>query len=114
MARDRTIANSGSEARDHLANERTFLAWVRTALGIVGLGVLVVKVLDIESLAATIAGLGLVALGALSLVYGSYRYMRVATLLTEGRFPVARRGPMLLGGLSLAAVLGGLAWIFMH
>src|SRR5438270_681550 len=24
--------------RDHLANERTFLAWVRTALGLVGIG----------------------------------------------------------------------------
>jgi putative membrane protein len=24
--------------RDHLANERTFLAWVRTALGLIGLG----------------------------------------------------------------------------
>lgn len=24
--------------RDHLANERTFLAWIRTALGLIGLG----------------------------------------------------------------------------
>ncbi len=24
--------------RDHLANERTFLAWVRTALGLIGMG----------------------------------------------------------------------------
>src|SRR5260370_28907986 len=27
-----------SRIRDHLANERTFLAWVRTALGLIGLG----------------------------------------------------------------------------
>lgn len=27
-----------SSIRDHLANERTFLAWVRTALGLIGLG----------------------------------------------------------------------------
>ena len=27
-----------NRARDHLANERTFLAWVRTALGLIGLG----------------------------------------------------------------------------
>jgi putative membrane protein len=26
------------KVRDHLANERTFLAWVRTALGLIGLG----------------------------------------------------------------------------
>ena len=34
------VENLESTARDHLANERTFLAWVRTALGLVGLGVL--------------------------------------------------------------------------
>ena len=27
-----------SRVRDHLANERTFLAWVRTALGLIGIG----------------------------------------------------------------------------
>jgi putative membrane protein len=30
---------AGSDkTRDHLANERTFLAWVRTSLGLIGLG----------------------------------------------------------------------------
>jgi putative membrane protein len=29
---------SANRVRDHLANERTFLAWVRTALGLIGLG----------------------------------------------------------------------------
>ena len=33
------VLNSGSTARDHLANERTFLAWARTGLGFVALGV---------------------------------------------------------------------------
>lgn len=28
----------GGHATEHLANERTFLAWVRTALGLVGIG----------------------------------------------------------------------------
>lgn len=29
---------AGEYVREHLANERTFLAWVRTALGLIGLG----------------------------------------------------------------------------
>jgi putative membrane protein len=29
---------SSARVRDHLANERTFLAWVRTSLGLIGLG----------------------------------------------------------------------------
>ena len=32
-----------NELRDHLANERTFLAWMRTAITIVGLGFVVAK-----------------------------------------------------------------------
>ncbi|GME22684.1 Ergosterol biosynthesis ERG4/ERG24 [Neofusicoccum parvum] len=33
--------NAGSVARDHLASERTFLAWLRTGLGFVALGIAV-------------------------------------------------------------------------
>src|SRR5690349_11464639 len=40
MSRGETTAISRSKGRiaDHLANERTFLAWIRTALGLIGLG----------------------------------------------------------------------------
>eukprot|EP01051_Picozoa_sp_SAG22_P015547 SAG22_NODE_2046_length_3086_cov_3.806495_2_plen_289_part_00 len=33
------VANTESTARDHLANERTFLAWARSGMAFVGLGV---------------------------------------------------------------------------
>lgn len=33
------VSNTGSTARDHLANERTYLAWLRTSLALVLLGV---------------------------------------------------------------------------
>lgn len=36
---ERDVINTGSTARDHLANERTFLAWARTGVGFVALGV---------------------------------------------------------------------------
>lgn len=29
---NKTVDNTGNTARDHLANERTFLAWLRTAI----------------------------------------------------------------------------------
>src|SRR4051812_16870741 len=45
---------SPSRARDHLANERTFLAWVRTALGLLGLGFVLARMgLFLEQLALT-------------------------------------------------------------
>lgn len=47
-----TYDNTGSVARDHLASERTFLAWIRTGLGFVALGIAVERFsqLDLESL----------------------------------------------------------------
>ena len=41
------VPNSGSTARDHLANERTFLAWARTGLTFVGLGVAIDSLLRV-------------------------------------------------------------------
>ncbi|KAK8005196.1 hypothetical protein PG990_011233 [Apiospora arundinis] len=44
--------NTGSVARDHLASERTFLAWMRTGLGFVALGIAIERFsqLDLEDL----------------------------------------------------------------
>jgi putative membrane protein len=38
LAREPGPRQPGGHVTDHLANERTFLAWVRTALGLIGLG----------------------------------------------------------------------------
>ena len=52
IPRTPTYANTGSVARDHLASERTFLAWIRTGLGFVALGIAVERFsqLDLETL----------------------------------------------------------------
>lgn len=43
--------------RDHLANERTFLAWVRTALGLIGLGFVLARMgLFLRQIAETVPG----------------------------------------------------------
>ncbi len=39
---DKKIGNSARVA-DHLANERTFLAWIRTAIALMGFGFVIVK-----------------------------------------------------------------------
>ena len=42
-APQKLTSKSDGNARDHLANERTFLAWVRTSIGIMAFGFVVVK-----------------------------------------------------------------------
>jgi putative membrane protein len=87
-------------ASDHLANERTFLAWVRTSVGIMAFGFVVVKfTLFVKQLAlllhqnepaqkgysATI-GIFLVGFGALVGLMAFYRYLRVEKQLRTGVF----------------------------
>ncbi len=100
--------NTASEARDHLANERTFLAWVRTALAVIGLGVLLGKLVETDGLLAEFIGLAMVGFGAAMLVYSVIRFERVTTMLTLGRFPVARWGPLVLAALGIAVAIGAI------
>ena len=79
------------KTNDHLANERTFLAWVRTSIGIMGLGFVVVKfsifvrqitlVLGgtnhIQKGYSSIIGIILVVLGALTALMSFLNYKKI-------------------------------------
>jgi putative membrane protein len=83
--------------RDHAANERTFLAWVRTAITIMAFGFLVEKFdlfLEIAapSLAgralsmsgqrfANVAGLSLIILGTAIVAIAGFRFVKTAKLI---------------------------------
>ena len=72
--------------RDHAANERTYLAWVRTAIALMGFGLLVerfdlfMKALTSSgsdgSIGSEVAGMFLILLGVLVLGISSTRYLR--------------------------------------
>jgi putative membrane protein len=100
-------ANTGSRARDHLANERTYLAWVRTALGGLALGIAVERfgtdgAGNAVHFYATVLVLAAVALLAIA----TRRYFAVARDLDDGRFQVDRRSPyVILIGTAVLAVL---------
>lgn len=40
---DKPRQRNSSRVRDHLANERTYLAWMRTAIALMGFGVVIVR-----------------------------------------------------------------------
>ena len=79
--RGERLKNTGSLARDHLASERTFLAWTRTGLGFIALGVALEKVealaarsptlLHLENSRTKLAAGTLVGTGSLMVVHGT-------------------------------------------
>lgn len=90
--------NTGSTARDHLANERTYLAWLRTGFGTAVLGVGIGKLIgEGEDWRALTAGVLLIVLGVLMIVYGTTRYFRVVRAVDEGLMEVGRAGPIFFG-----------------
>ncbi|KAH7871383.1 uncharacterized protein C8R40DRAFT_1054512 [Lentinula edodes] len=103
------LENNGSVARDHLASERTFLAYVRTSLAIASTGVALVQLLTISvstngsttSLTteptsqrmqayAKPLGSAFVIFSIVLLITGLTRYFSIQNALTLNQFPVAR------------------------
>jgi uncharacterized membrane protein YidH (DUF202 family) len=105
------LENKGSVARDHLASERTFLAWLRTSLSLASVGVGVAQLLklstnndDSEMLPRMSKGLGLCFMltAIICLVIGTVRYFIIQQLLTINEFPASRLGVFVLLGIVLA------------
>jgi putative membrane protein len=80
----RVIPNVGSTARDHLANERTYLAWIRTSLALIGASIGLLKWEDESSFA--VEGYLVGVTGVVALVTSTWRYFHVMHLLQQGQF----------------------------
>jgi putative membrane protein len=100
-------------ARDHLANERTYLAWLRTAAAVMALGLAVTGLSHRVSATTAVAGVLLVITGACGVAYGTARYRRVTRELDSGNFVAGGRGPAALIASStlVVAVLAALVLI---
>lgn len=110
-----------ASASDHLANERTFLAWIRTSIALMGFGFVVVKFsLFVRQLSLAVGshavapakgfsgiiGLCLVAIGALTALIGYLRYKRIEKqLLNQAFYPQSRLLLVLTAGVIGASLL---------
>ena len=72
--------------RDHLANERTQLAWLRTSANVVVVGLAVARFADGGEVTAAslVAGGVLILTGAVGVLYGTLRYRRVSAAIRVG------------------------------
>jgi putative membrane protein len=103
-------------ARDHLANERTFLAWLRTGLAVIVFGfafgrfaVAIRQLAQVSGHSVPTSGVSVwfgtaaIVCGVLLSLAGTLRYRQTRRQLDAGRFEPAGR---------LVDVAGGLAVVF--
>jgi putative membrane protein len=90
-------ADPDSRARSHLANERTFLAWLRTGLALIVVGIGAAQFLDVDR--NLIPGLRtvsdfaalLILAGILTVIVGRDRYMQSREQIDRAEFHPAGR-----------------------
>jgi putative membrane protein len=109
--------------REHLANERTYLAWVRTGLGLIGLGFVLARMgLFLQQLALAsmpqvrdrfqgghefvVSGVVFLLLGIVVCGWSARRYQQSRRAIDAGEFEPAGRSVVML---STVVVVGGLA-----
>ena len=97
------MADQTTRTREHLANERTFLAWTRTGIALLGVGFLVAK-LRLELVPGAAGGLNdQVTLGALfavsglaTVVFALARYTSTRKAIERGDFSPLGWGAIVL------------------
>ncbi|MDR4885933.1 DUF202 domain-containing protein [Fredinandcohnia sp. QZ13] len=102
--------------QQHLANERTFLAWVRTAIAIIGVGFLVTNLhftmktnlSPLRDLLANVIGLFSVGIGILTIIMAMIAYMRKINAINNQTFRTPKTTVLTLGifVITIAVVFG--------
>ncbi|MDQ3658431.1 MAG: DUF202 domain-containing protein [Actinomycetota bacterium] len=105
--------NRATEVREHLANERTLLSWVRTGLGLISFGIVVERAGTLALAsgggggnASRFLGLVMALLGCLTLVLGTQQFLRNRRQISEGQFVSTARTYLMIvaGGLILGSM----------
>lgn len=108
---DEEQRQGATEIREHLANERTLLSWVRTGVSLISLGLVVERAgalakaaeLQVGSASGSeIFGLTLALLGALTLILGTAQFLRNRRSISAGDFESSVTGYLIIVAGSLA------------
>jgi inner membrane protein YidH len=105
--------------RTRLANERTYLAWLRSALTAlavaIGAGKIVPGVTDVASWPFELLGAGFALLALIFVVGGVRRFLQVESALeTDGYAPLTGRDALTVGVVATVLALATLALVFVR
>ncbi|MBL6650916.1 MAG: DUF202 domain-containing protein [Reyranella sp.] len=119
-------AAKNAHVSDHLANERTLLAWIRTSIAVIALGIAINRfslflmeinqvVPEVRSAAnrhVTALGAGLVVLGIVVMVGSLWHYLRVSRAIDSETFRPST--PVMVTTSAAIVVMGliALLWLF--
>jgi len=92
---------------DHAANERTYLSWIRTALGIAGFGIAIPRLDLVPGLFGLVSGFALVVVASLILILSTVRFVTATREIEAQEVFLANsvRREVILSGLLLAAIV---------
>ncbi|KAI1142759.1 hypothetical protein F5Y05DRAFT_366064 [Hypoxylon sp. FL0543] len=112
------LENKGSVARDHLALERTFLAWLRTSLSFASIGIAITQLFRLNTsideddpqfltlrhigkpLGATFIGISIIIL-----LLGYRRYYQGQQWVIKGKFPASRGTIVIVSVIACALIV---------
>ena len=109
------LRHNPSRVRDHLANERTYLAWMRTAIALMGFGVVILRLRYLISPQVPRTGqgwkLGLMfaVIGLLTVLLSTLHYFSVCNAIDEDNYQPARAWVVIFS-LSIALIGSGVLY----
>ncbi|HEX8464798.1 MAG TPA: DUF202 domain-containing protein [Abditibacterium sp.] len=116
--------NNSNRTRDHLANERTYLAWMRTAIALIGFGLVIVKLRAPDLVphdlapgfsASRTAQIGLLfcAVGLGAVLFATAHYFHIQQAIENENYQPGRR--WILTCSAVVMILGaGVVWVVLR
>lgn len=93
------------DARFLLANERTLLAWIRTALAVLAGGIALIQLSNEDTATQNIIGTAVVLLGAFMATVGYIRFQAADKAIRRGDLPTLGHEPFIqTGGIIIVAL----------
>ncbi|KAI9850505.1 MAG: hypothetical protein M1838_005569 [Thelocarpon superellum] len=122
------LDNKGSVARDHLALERTFLAWLRTSLAFASIGIAITQLFRlnttitnrdpaVDASSIRMRGVGkplgstFLAIAIIVLFVGFHRYFESQHWIIRGKFPASRGSVFIVAMIAGVLIVGSLVVI---